>query len=65
MACQKVHKQVRVNIQSPFPTSLLFCEKMHAGMDEALYILSFLVCVIFGTPFLHLFSLLMKRDVGM
>ena len=32
MACQKVHKQGKINvmvsIQSPIPTSLLLCEKM-------------------------------------
>ena len=45
----------------PHPSLHLFTKDQRCR-DEALYIyhhLSFLVCVLFGTPFLHLFSFLM------
>ena len=66
MACKKVRGQGRikviVNIQSPFPTSLLLWKDV--GMDEALYIYYHfypsLICpCTFLHAFLHLFSFLM------
>ena len=58
MACQKVCKQgrddiiVKVNLQSPIPTSF------YVTVANKLYH-PYLVCILFGMPSLHPFTFLM------
>ena len=68
MACQKVCKQgrggiiVKVNLQSPIPTSFYITVANDAGMRLCKFTIMsslYLVCILFGMPSLHPFTFLM------
>ena len=65
MVCQKVHHQgrikVMVNIQSLIHPNVFSQKSKDVGRGFVYLpsLLSFLVCVFFGIPFLHLFLFIM------
>ena len=72
MACQKVCKQgrddIQVNLQSPVPTSFLhcscklMCKQGFVHLPSLLYH-PYLVCILFGMPSLHHFTFLMFFNI--